>query len=106
VIEGSFSVGERGHRLTERRPPFLGEEHALAVKDADPRRFRKVQIRQVERSRLSPVQGFRRGWHDFSFSRGCVPLPNLAGQADAQTLGGVYEVPPVFSVRLTTQWWT
>jgi hypothetical protein len=52
------------------------------------------------------ARGFRRGWHDFSFSRGCVPLPNLAGQADAQTLGGVYEVPPVFSVRLTTQWWT
>jgi hypothetical protein len=40
----------------ERRPPFLGEEQALAVKDADPRGFRKVLIRQVERSRLSPVQ--------------------------------------------------
>ena len=35
--QGVFSVGERGHRLTERRPPFLGEELALAVKDADPR---------------------------------------------------------------------
>jgi len=23
----------------------------------------------------------------------------LAGQADAQTLGGMYEVPPIFSVR-------
>jgi hypothetical protein len=23
--QGVFSVGERGHRLTERRPPFLGE---------------------------------------------------------------------------------
>jgi hypothetical protein len=45
--QGVSSVGERGHRLTERRPPFLGEEQALAVKDADPRRFRKVQIRQV-----------------------------------------------------------
>jgi hypothetical protein len=39
--QGVFSVGERGHRLTERRPPFLGEEQALAVKDANPRRFRK-----------------------------------------------------------------
>jgi hypothetical protein len=76
---------------------FLGEEQALAVKDANPRRFRKVQIRQVERSRLSPVQGFRRGWHDFSIARGCVPLLTLAGQADAQTLGGIYEVPPRFS---------
>jgi hypothetical protein len=24
--QGVFSVGERGHRLTERRPPFLGED--------------------------------------------------------------------------------
>ena len=54
--QGVFSVGERGHRLTERRPPFLGEGQALAVKDADPRKFRKVQIRQVERSRVSPVE--------------------------------------------------
>jgi hypothetical protein len=53
--QGVFSVGERGHRLTERRPPFLGEEQALAVKDADPRRFRKVQIRQVERSRVGTI---------------------------------------------------
>ena len=35
--QGVSSVGERGHRLTERRPPFLGEEQALAVKDANPR---------------------------------------------------------------------
>jgi len=35
--QGLFLVGERGHRLSERRPPFLGEEFALAVKDADPR---------------------------------------------------------------------
>ena len=35
--QGVSSVGERGHRLIERRPPFLGEEQALAVKDADPR---------------------------------------------------------------------
>src|SRR2546428_12885745 len=71
--QGVSSVGERGHRLTERRPPFLGEEQALAVKDANPRGFRKVQIKQVERSRLSLVQGSRRGWHDFSIARGCVP---------------------------------
>jgi len=89
--QGVSSVGERGHRLSERRPPFLGEEQALAVKDADPRRFRKVQIRQVERSGL-----LKRGWHDFSIARGCVPLLTLAGQADAQTLGGIYEVPPFF----------
>jgi hypothetical protein len=37
--QGVSSVGERGHRLTERRPPFLGEEQALAVKDANPREF-------------------------------------------------------------------
>jgi hypothetical protein len=37
--QGVFSVGERGHRLTERRPPFLGEEQALAVKDTNPREF-------------------------------------------------------------------
>jgi hypothetical protein len=35
--QGVSSVGERGHRLSERRPPFLGEEFALAVKDANPR---------------------------------------------------------------------
>jgi hypothetical protein len=35
--QGVSSVGERGHRLTERRPPFLGGEQALAVKDANPR---------------------------------------------------------------------
>ena len=34
--QGVSSVGERGHRLTE-RTPFLGEEQALAVKDANPR---------------------------------------------------------------------
>jgi hypothetical protein len=44
----------------------------------------------------NPQAALRLGWHDFSFSRGCVPLPNLAGQADAQTLGGIYEVPPFF----------
>ena len=32
-----IQVGERGHRLSERRSPFLGEEFALAVKDANPR---------------------------------------------------------------------
>ena len=35
--QGLFLVGERGHRLTERRPPFLGEGRALPVKDANPR---------------------------------------------------------------------
>jgi hypothetical protein len=44
----------------------------------------------------NPQAALKLGWHDFSFSRGCVPLPNLAGQADAQTLGGIYEVPPFF----------
>jgi hypothetical protein len=54
--QGVSSVGERGHRLTERRPPFLGEEQALAVKDADPRRFRKVQIRAVQGVACSRLQ--------------------------------------------------
>jgi hypothetical protein len=35
LTKGFLSVGERGHRLTEWRPPFLGEEQVLAVKDAD-----------------------------------------------------------------------
>ena len=53
----------------------------------------------------NPQAALRLGWHDFSFSRGCVPLPNLAGQADAQTLGEIYEVLPIFlfaSLRLVS----
>jgi hypothetical protein len=30
--------------LPERRPPFLGEEQALAVKDANPREFARYRL--------------------------------------------------------------
>jgi hypothetical protein len=50
--QGVSSVGERGHRLTERRPPFLGEELALAVKDAGPR----ISTRTLHIELTAPVK--------------------------------------------------
>jgi hypothetical protein len=50
----------------------------------------------LDRSSGPGCRLLKRGWHDFSIARGCVPLLTLAGQADAQTLGGIYEVPPFF----------
>ena len=54
--QGVFSVGERGHRLTKRRPPFLGEEQALAVKDANPRNStRTLHIDLIMLGKLSII---------------------------------------------------
>jgi hypothetical protein len=54
--QGVSSVGERGHRLTERRPPFLGEEQALAVKDANPRiSTRTLHIELIMLGKLSII---------------------------------------------------
>jgi hypothetical protein len=52
--------------------------------------------------RVSPVQGFRRGWHDFSFSRGCVPLPlNLTGGSGCPDFGRDLRSPaPLFLFAL------
>jgi hypothetical protein len=54
--QGVSSVGERGHRLSERRPPFLGEEFALAVKDANPRiSTRNLHIELIMLGKLSII---------------------------------------------------
>ena len=34
--QGVSSVGERGHRLSERRPPFLGEEPSISGQGRQP----------------------------------------------------------------------
>jgi hypothetical protein len=53
--QGVSSVGERGHRLTE-RTPFLGEEQALAVKDANPRiSTRTLHIELIMLGKLSII---------------------------------------------------
>jgi hypothetical protein len=44
LTKEASTVGERGHRLTGRCPPFLGEEQALAVKDANPRNFARCRL--------------------------------------------------------------
>ena len=50
LTKGFLRSVERGHRLTERRPPFLGEEQTLAVKDANPRvSTRTLHIELIKR---------------------------------------------------------
>jgi hypothetical protein len=71
----------------------LVRKEALAVKDANPREFARCRL---DRSSGPGCRLLKRGWHDFSIARGCVPLLNPPVQADAQTLGGIYEVPPIF----------
>jgi hypothetical protein len=63
--QGVSSVGERGHRLTERRPPFLGEGQALAVKDANPREFarRRLGISHIMRWRQAIAQAAFCRWN-------------------------------------------
>jgi hypothetical protein len=67
---------------------------------------RKAQIRQVERSRLSPFKAS--DWVGTILASLGVAFRflTLAGQADAQTLGGILRSPAHFSVRLATQGWT
>jgi hypothetical protein len=93
-------TGARPHRRCWPSRPDLGERwpaRLVATAAEDRLRFRanphtsfagSTRPRQVEGSRVSPVQGFRLGWHDFSFSRGCVPLPlNLTGGSGCADFG-------------------
>ena len=96
--QGVFSVGERGHRLTERRPPFLGEEQALAVKDANPREFARSRLDRSSDCRL------------FKASEGVGTILALLGVAFRSLTSlvkrmrrlwaGFYEVPPIFLFAL------
>jgi hypothetical protein len=49
---------------------------------------------------VSPVQGFRRVGTILALLGVAFRFRTLAGQADAQTLGGIYEVPPIFLFAL------